>query len=79
MSLFLKDLPCRNPDNFTRLHTIGATRQLSVQPTYAAILDSNAKEIINDPVPMLIHRLSLIPKDESRKRSIPEDESQVPS
>ncbi|CAF4308360.1 unnamed protein product, partial [Adineta steineri] len=48
MSLFLKDLPCRNPDNFTRLHTIGATRQLSVQPTYAAILDSNAKGINTD-------------------------------
>jgi hypothetical protein len=53
-------------------------------------------EIINDPIPMIIHHLSRLPvnnsflynyfllihhfqKDESRKRSIPEDESQVPS
>ncbi|CAF0929562.1 unnamed protein product [Rotaria sordida] len=79
MSSFLKDLPCRNPDSFTRLHTNGAIRQTSVRPTYTAQLDSNAKEIINDPVPMLIHRLSRLPKDESRKRPIPEDESQVPS
>ncbi|CAF3756672.1 unnamed protein product [Rotaria sordida] len=83
MSSFLKDLPCRNPDSFTRLHTNGAIRQTSVRPTYTAQLDSNAKginiKIINDPVPMLIHRLSRLPKDESRKRPIPEDESQVPS
>ncbi|CAF3308073.1 unnamed protein product [Rotaria socialis] len=79
MSSFLKDLPCRNPDSFTRLHSNGAIRQTSVRPTYTAAVDSNAKEIINDPVPMLIHRLSRLPKDESRKRPIPEDESQVPS
>lgn len=79
MTSFLKDLPCRNPDNFTRFHAPGAIRQTSVRPTYTAKLDSNAKEIINDPVPLLIHRLSQLPKDESRKRPMPDDESQVPS
>jgi hypothetical protein len=79
MSAFLKDLPCRNPDSFTKFHTLGAIRQTSVRPTYTAKLDSNSKEIINDPVPLLIHRLSRLPKDESRKRPMPDDESEVPS
>ncbi|UJR22750.1 hypothetical protein I4U23_025782 [Adineta vaga] len=79
MSSFLKDLPCQNPDNFTRIHTTGVIRQISVRPTYTAELDSNAKEIINDPVSILVHRLSLKPKEECRKRSINDDESQVPS
>ncbi|CAF4860158.1 unnamed protein product [Rotaria magnacalcarata] len=46
MSSFLKDLPCRNPDSFTRLHSNGAIRQTSVRPTYTAAVDSNAKGII---------------------------------
>jgi len=79
MSSFLKDLPCRNPDNFSRFHAAGAIRQTSIRPTYTAKLDTNCIEIINDPVPMLIHRLSKLPKDESRKRPMPVDESQVPS
>ncbi|CAF4983514.1 unnamed protein product, partial [Rotaria sp. Silwood1] len=35
--------------------------------------------IINDPVPLLIHDLSRLPNDKSRKRSISDDESEVPS
>ncbi|CAF4060360.1 unnamed protein product, partial [Rotaria sp. Silwood2] len=72
-------LPCRNPESFTRFRTLGASRQTSIRPTYTAKLDSNAKEIINDPVPLLIHHLSRLPNDESRKRSISDDESEVPS
>ncbi|UJR26274.1 hypothetical protein I4U23_007614 [Adineta vaga] len=79
MSSFLNDLPCRNPESFSRFHAPGAVRQTSVRPTYTAKLDANAKEIINDSVPLLIHRLSQLPKDESRKRSMPDDESEVPS
>ncbi|CAF0919826.1 unnamed protein product [Adineta ricciae] len=80
MSSFLKDLPCRNPESFSRFHAPpGAVRQMSVRPTYTAKLDTNVKEIINDSVPLLIHRLSQLPKDESRKRPMPDDESEVPS
>ncbi|CAF1039575.1 unnamed protein product [Adineta ricciae] len=45
MSSFLKDLPCRNPSNFTRIQATGAIRQISVRPTYTARLDSNAQGI----------------------------------
>ncbi|CAF0889609.1 unnamed protein product [Adineta ricciae] len=78
MSSFLKDLPCRNPSNFTRIQATGAIRQISVRPTYTARLDSNAQEIINDPVSLLVHRLSLIPKNDPRKPTIVEDGSEVP-
>ncbi|CAF1507926.1 unnamed protein product, partial [Rotaria sp. Silwood1] len=73
------DLPCRNPESFTRFRALDASRQTSVRPTYTAKLDTNAKEIINDPVPLLIHDLSRLPNDKSRKRSISDDESEVPS
>ncbi|CAF0971336.1 unnamed protein product [Adineta steineri] len=79
MSSFLNDLPCRNPESFTKFHAQSAVRQTSVRPTYTAKLDLNAKEIINDSVPLLIRRLSRLPKDESRKRPMPDDESEVPS
>ncbi|CAF1083962.1 unnamed protein product [Rotaria sordida] len=79
MSSFLKDLPCRNPESFTKFRALGASHQTSIRPTYTAKLDTNAKEIINDPVPLLIHDLSRLPNDKSRKRSISDDESEVPS
>ncbi|CAF0721009.1 unnamed protein product [Rotaria sp. Silwood1] len=79
MSSFLKDLPCRNPESFTKFRTSGASRQTSIRPTYTAKLDTNAKEIINDPLPLLIHHLSRLPNDNSQKRSMSDDESEVPS
>ncbi|CAF3883096.1 unnamed protein product, partial [Rotaria magnacalcarata] len=75
MSSFLKDLPCRNPESFTKLRSVNAVCQTSVRPTYTAKLDTNVKEIINDPIPLLIHNLSRLQKDKPKKRPIPDDES----
>jgi hypothetical protein len=37
--LSLKNLPCRNPDNFTRLHTTGAIRRIvRMQKSFTEIL-----------------------------------------
>jgi len=45
--LFLKDLPCRNPDNFTRLHTTGAIRRIvRIQKSFPKILSKTLLQAI---------------------------------
>ncbi|CAF1355001.1 unnamed protein product, partial [Didymodactylos carnosus] len=42
MSAYLKDLPCYNPENFSRFHS-GGMRERIVRPTYTSQIDTNAK------------------------------------
>ncbi|CAM2719003.1 unnamed protein product [Rotaria socialis] len=79
ISSFLKDLPCRNSESFTKLRSVNAVCQTSVRPTYTAKLNTNAKEIINDQIRLLIHNLSRLQKDKPKERPVHDDESEVPS